>query len=215
MGATTVGILRILLEANASKLDAEFGKASVTVDRFDKFSANAGRKLQQSFDQFSGQRLVAEATRMVAAVEKVGGVSALTERELQRLSATVAEATAKMRAMGADIPPSIAKVSQELAVLKQKADASRELEALQARLKGVSDQGSGFAATMRKIAESADKTADRLKNIGSQASSLGMALSKTLTLPLVAVAGAAIKTGQDFEKVLNSIQGVLDRKSVV
>lgn len=112
--ATVVGVLRVLLEANAEKLESEFAKATIKIEDFDKFTENAGRKLQTMVGQFSGQRIVAEAARMAAAIEKIGGISTLTERELARVSGTVAEATAKLTAMGADVPPSIAKLHAEL-----------------------------------------------------------------------------------------------------
>ena len=44
---------------------------------------------------------------MVKAVEEIGGVSKLTEKELAKLGATANEAVAKMKALGLDVPPKI------------------------------------------------------------------------------------------------------------
>ncbi len=114
MASAVVGTLRILLEANAAKVESEFDKATLKIGQFDKFTQNAGKNLNRMLDSFSGQKIVSEATSMAAAVQKVGGVSALTDRELKRVAATVNEATAKLRAMGAEIPPSIQKLSTEM-----------------------------------------------------------------------------------------------------
>ncbi len=114
MASAVVGTLRILLEANAAKVESEFDKATLKIGQFDKFTQNAGRNLNRMLDSFSGQKIVSEATSMAAAVQKVGGVSALTERELRRVAFTVNEATAKLRAMGAEVPPSIQKLSNEM-----------------------------------------------------------------------------------------------------
>jgi TP901 family phage tail tape measure protein len=66
-----------------------------------------------------------------------------------------------------------------------------------------------FDAAMKKAGDSAKAWGKDLTAVGKQASDVGMALTKTLTLPLAGVAAAAVKAGTDFEKVMNSIQGVL------
>lgn len=74
---------------------------------FKDFASGAdavGRSLNRMVDQFSGRKLVQDATLMVKAVEDIGGVSKLTEAEMKKLGNTVTEATTKMRAMGIDIP---------------------------------------------------------------------------------------------------------------
>ena len=61
MASAVVGALKVLLEVNASQLEDEFGKATITVGNFDKFTQNAGRNLQRMVEGFSGQKIVAEA----------------------------------------------------------------------------------------------------------------------------------------------------------
>lgn len=117
MASAIVGTLKVLLEANAAKLDSEFAKATVTVGNFDKFTANAGRSLTRMVESFSGARIVAEAQKMAAAVEQVGGVSALTERELRRVQASVDAAADKLTRLGVAVPPAIANVKREIDAL--------------------------------------------------------------------------------------------------
>jgi hypothetical protein len=61
MASAIVGALRVMLELNASQLEGEFAKATVKIGDFDKFTQNAGRNLQRMVEQFSGQKIVAEA----------------------------------------------------------------------------------------------------------------------------------------------------------
>lgn len=78
------------------------------------FEGNAN-KVQTSLNRManglSGTKLIQDATLMVAAVEKIGGVSALTEKELAGLGARATEAAEKMRAMGDDVPPGLQKIA--------------------------------------------------------------------------------------------------------
>jgi TP901 family phage tail tape measure protein len=66
-----------------------------------------------------------------------------------------------------------------------------------------------FDSAMKRVSASAGVLAKDLGQIGRQATQLGSALTKTLTVPIVGVAAAAIKTGVEFDSVMNSIQGVL------
>lgn len=66
-----------------------------------------------------------------------------------------------------------------------------------------------FEAMMKKSADSAKAWQKDLKDVGRQATELGSALTKTLTVPLVGLAGTSIKAAMDFE---SSFAGV--RKTV-
>jgi hypothetical protein len=74
------------------------------------FEAGAGRTetaLNKVTDSLSGVKIVQQATLAAEAVDRVGGVSALTTRELERLGATAQEAVEKMQALGIDVPEKI------------------------------------------------------------------------------------------------------------
>jgi len=66
-----------------------------------------------------------------------------------------------------------------------------------------------FDAAMAKASGQATRWSKDLAGIGRQASQIGQSLTTSLTLPILGVGVAAIKTGMEFEGVMNSIQGVL------
>jgi TP901 family phage tail tape measure protein len=66
-----------------------------------------------------------------------------------------------------------------------------------------------FEQAMQKASSSMGAMTKDFNNIGQQATKLGTSLTAAITLPLAGIATAAIKTGMDFEKVMNSISGTL------
>src|SRR5262245_54365477 len=97
--------------ALTGKLVADFAsfydavnQAQVELKSFQGDANKVGDALTRMANSFSGKKIIQDATLMVQAVEKIGGVSKLTERELQRLASTAQEAVAKMRALGIDVP---------------------------------------------------------------------------------------------------------------
>ena len=98
------------VKASSRSTDSEFEKLR-------QKSIQAGRDLSKMVEGFRGDAIVAEARRTAQAVEQVGGVSKLTSREVKDVAATVAAATEKMKRMGDEVPPSLRKLSGELASL--------------------------------------------------------------------------------------------------
>jgi hypothetical protein len=78
------------------------------------FSSGADRasaRLDSMVDAFSGKAIIQQATLMAEAVERIGGVSKLTEAQLARVSATGKEAAEHLIAMGQRVPPGIQKIA--------------------------------------------------------------------------------------------------------
>lgn len=75
---------------------------------------NAG-KVQSALDKmvsnFSGVKVIQDATLMAEAIDRIGGVSKLTSTELASVSAKAQEAAAKMRAMGVDVPEKLQSIA--------------------------------------------------------------------------------------------------------
>jgi hypothetical protein len=74
------------------------------------FESGAGKvesALNRMVDSFSGRQVIQDATLMAEAVDRIGGVSKLTETELANVGARAQEAADKLRAMGQDVPPKI------------------------------------------------------------------------------------------------------------
>src|SRR5690348_2704601 len=85
--------------------------AEISLKRIESGAGNVEGRLTRMADSLSGTKLIQQATIMAEAVERVGGVSALTESELQRLGNTANEAAAKLTALGQDVPPGIQRIA--------------------------------------------------------------------------------------------------------
>jgi hypothetical protein len=80
-------------------------KAETSLKSFETGAGKVETSLNRMVDSFSGRELIQRATLMTEAVERIGGVSTLTEEELARLTTTVGQATEKMLLMGQTVPP--------------------------------------------------------------------------------------------------------------
>jgi hypothetical protein len=94
-----------------AKFEADFAsfyeatqKAVVELDSMEKGAARAESKLQSMADRFSGEKVIQQAQVMTEAIERLGGVSTLTEKELEQVGRVTNEAVEKMRALGLDVP---------------------------------------------------------------------------------------------------------------
>ncbi len=90
--------------ADFSSFEAAIAKADVKIRGLDTSSKFVERSLSRMTDNFSGRKLIQEATLMVDAIDRIGGKSKLTETELQTLGNKAAEAAEKMRKMGVEVP---------------------------------------------------------------------------------------------------------------
>src|SRR4029077_12390011 len=95
----------------SGKINADFAaifsacqKAQNELKGFDTETKNVEKSLNRMVDNFSGRKIQTEAALMVEAIERIGGVSKLTEAELGRVSSKAAEAAEKMRALGVEVP---------------------------------------------------------------------------------------------------------------
>jgi hypothetical protein len=81
---------------------------------FDTVTKTSMRSLADEVRKVNGDRLVAEAGKMVSAVQSIGGVSKLTDAEMKRLASTLDQATEKMQRMGQDVPASFVSMREEI-----------------------------------------------------------------------------------------------------
>ena len=133
-------------------------QADVKLRSFETGSARVETQLNKMVDSFSGRKVIENATLMAEAVERVGGTSKLTETELARVSSIASEAAAKLRAMGVDVPPGIAKIASET---RGASSAHGDLRDT------VKDVALGFVAMF-----SARAAVDFVKDVVNQASAL-------------------------------------------
>lgn len=86
-------------EGSLETLAAAAGVTSASVDRAAK--------------AFSGESIIASASRATQAVEAIGGASKLTESEMSRVNRTLTEALAKMELMGIQAPANMRQLAEE------------------------------------------------------------------------------------------------------
>lgn len=97
--------------ADFSDFQNAVSKAETSLRGFETGAGKVETSLNRMANSLAGTRLVQDASIMAEAVERVGGVSRLTEHELARVSAQAKEAAAKLVAMGQDVPPGIQRIA--------------------------------------------------------------------------------------------------------
>ncbi len=102
-----------VFQADFSNFTSAVDAAEVKFKTFEQSSGKVEMALSRVTNSLSGTKLIQDATLMVEAVDRVGGVSKLTEKELARVAAQATEAAAKMVAMGIDVPPGLARIAAE------------------------------------------------------------------------------------------------------
>ena len=96
-------------EADFSGFISAIDASKIALVNFNTGAQDVEKTLNAMTDQFSGRQIIQEASLMVVAIEKLGGVSTLTADELQDVGAKAQEAADKLRAMGSDVPEGIQK----------------------------------------------------------------------------------------------------------
>lgn len=144
------------LVADFESFYAAAQKAEVSLRSFESGAGKVESALNRMTGSFSGQKVIQDATLMTTAVEKIGGISQLTENELKAVSARAAEATEKMKKLGIEVPPGLQNI----------ADASKDVgSGFQSILKFLGPIGPAIAGAFsfgavvafgRQIFESAD-----------------------------------------------------------
>lgn len=111
---TVVGILKAILTADPTQFVAGMRQAASAPKAVQSSVADLGKEITKLTPQaermvkaFSGDKLLYQANNLTAAVEKLGGVSRLTDAEQKRVNATVTEAIAKYTALGKTAPASV------------------------------------------------------------------------------------------------------------
>src|SRR5262245_45753854 len=96
----------------ASFYDA-INRAEVEVKGLETGAGRVEKSLTSMTDKFSGRKLIQDAALMEKAIDNVGGVTKLTEKELERAGQAAAEAAEKMKKLGIEVPPGLQKIAQE------------------------------------------------------------------------------------------------------
>src|SRR5512146_658525 len=90
--------------ADFSAFETAVKQADASLKNFEADANKVEKSLNRMVDQFSGRKLAQEAQLMTEAIGRLGGATALTQKEQQRVNTTLTEAIAKFRAVGKEAP---------------------------------------------------------------------------------------------------------------
>jgi hypothetical protein len=93
--------------ADFSSFNQAVERATVELRSFEGSIGRVDKDLAKFGNQFSGVKIIQDATLMAKAVEDIGGASRLTDKEMARVNAQVTEAIVKFRALGQTAPKSL------------------------------------------------------------------------------------------------------------
>jgi len=153
--------------ANFASFQAAVAKAELTLKDFGEGADKVGGRLDTLGNQFSGRKIVQEATLMAKAVEDIGGVSVLTEKELKRLGATTNEAVEKMKKLGMEVPKNLQDIADET---KNANKASVDWLGTMSKMAGAV----GIAFSVDKITAFVGSVFDAASAIADQSAAVGM-----------------------------------------
>jgi hypothetical protein len=210
-------------------LQADFSSFSAAVDsavvKLTDFEANSGKvssALSKMANSLTGNQIVQQATIMAEAVDRIGGISKLTEAELAKVGATATEAAEKLTALGQTVPPGIQAIAD---AAKNAGDSFGEWAGKFDIKTAISDplgtaQGglSAFADTLgvagialTGVASLAVLGGKELFSLAQEAAALGSSvydasLKMSMTVPAVdALRQSAIVAGGSLEQMSNLV----------
>jgi hypothetical protein len=183
----TVGLLRVVLTANTSEFSAALSGAEVKLGHFERETRKVSSSLSRMVEGFSGQRVVAEAQKMVEAVQRVGGASSLTASEQSKVNHTVSEAIAKYTALGQTAPASMLALQQATSGAVEKTSMlTRGMQGLIALVsaRAIVGMASDVLDLTSKLSDLAAKTgmsAEALQRLSFVTSQSGVSLEQIAT----------------------------------
>lgn len=98
--------------ADFSSFLAAVDKAELALVDMGKGASGVETKLNRMVDNFSGRKLVQEASLMTIALEKAGGVSVLTAKEFEQVGTKANDAADKLRRLGYEVPPGLQRLAE-------------------------------------------------------------------------------------------------------
>jgi hypothetical protein len=201
-------------KADVAAFKTEVQGAVKTVTGFGVTTQQISRDLSRFGADFSGASLIRQFYSVAAVIEDVGGVSALTNKEVAKLAPTAADVAAKYRALGQSVPADLQKVITELQGVQQAnesaAKAAKDLEDAQKRsaavsqdaLAGLKGIGTGIASafSVGAVVAFGKGIVDSASQVHDLAEELGISTDSAQELKF-----AATQTGTSFEKVTGAI----------
>lgn len=186
-------------EADFTSFSRAVQDADVQLRSFEDDSKRVASSLARMTDQFSGRRIIQDATLMAESIERIGGVSKLTEAELQRLGTTAQEAVAKMRALGMDVPTNLQRIADATK------NASTATASWGVSLGTVSSvlAGFGIAASVQGVMQFGRTVLDAGDAIQKMADQTSLSITEVQKLQYVAG-----QSGTSVESMISAVQNL-------
>lgn len=114
-------------EADFQTFYAAVDQANVKLAGFEAGGSKVSTQLTRMANSLAGTSMIRDASLMVEAVERVGGVSKLTEAELAKCAAQATQAAEKLVAMGEKVPPGMRAIANETKDVTKEHGALRDM----------------------------------------------------------------------------------------
>lgn len=141
-------------------------KAEVSLKSFESGAGKVETSLNRVTNSLSGTKLIQDATLAAEAVDRIGGVSKLTESELMRLGTQAKEAVAKMTALGQDVPPGIQRIADAAKGAGSQLDNMKNFALSAAGAFGVAFSVGAVVQFGKSVFDSASKIHDLAEQMG-------------------------------------------------
>jgi hypothetical protein len=141
-------------------------KAEVSLKSFEQGAGKVETSLTKMSNSLSGTKMIQDAVLMSEAVERLGGTSKLTADELQKVAAQAAAATAKLTALGQDIPPGLAKIAAEAKTTSSTLDNMKSIAGSIAGAFGIAFSVGAVVNFGKSVFDSASQIHDLAEQVG-------------------------------------------------
>lgn len=151
-------------------------------------SRSTQQQLQRMTSSFDGSKIIKDATLAVAAIERIGGASKLTESEQRKVNATVTEAIAKYDKLGQTAPEALQKLARE----------TKQVETSSRGLTGFLGTAAGTFAGFVSAQAIMSGVSTAVKAVGAAAIGMNASL-ETSTLQFTTLMGSASQARQHVQ----------------
>jgi hypothetical protein len=173
-----------VLQADFSAFYKAVTTAETHLRDFETGAGQVEKSLNRMVDAFSGRKLIQDATYAAQAIERLGGASKLTEKELHAAAAQAAEAAEKLRALGKEVPPEIDKLAHAVR------EVGEETAQVTIKTGGLSDQYRQFDGVLNAVGINLGQQVKAIEDIKNAAGGGAQGLSLFAKAGLIA--GAAM-----------------------
>jgi hypothetical protein len=195
--------------ANFDDFHGAVKKAESSLNLWEADIRKTERAMKSLDDAFSGRKMIQEATQVAAAVEKIGGATRLTEKEQERVNATLTEAIAKYKALGQEAPKSMTDLAKATEKVRESVAVAGKTESFFGSLATqIQATAAGFISAQAVIGgvQAAFRGLTAFVGGSVQAFAESERASKQLTVALGNQGPAAIAARDDYDKLAAQFQ---------